>query len=139
MAGEADGYGDFGGGGSVIWEVKAGEIPAPIMPIKKNPQPDDHAWVVKGTDKYLSDGKDPGYFEIEVDQPDEGTIEIKTVGSKLFVYLKVNPTPRRNGRGQQPQISVRWGEKVGTPAGTKPLALALAPGRGTPSVSGTGG
>jgi hypothetical protein len=108
MAGESDGYGDFGGGGSVKWEVKVGDGQAATAPGQSSTHGKRH--VSDGVDKYEKKaGELPGYFLVNIEPPRNGQIRIKTQGGRLLVYLPVNPT---DGTPYKPQINVRWGSTV---------------------------
>jgi hypothetical protein len=114
MAGDADGYGDFGGGGSVHWELKVGEGLRPV-PQPKDPNDaksnDKHAYTVKGVDTYLKkEGGDPGYFEVTLVQGAPGSVLVTTEGNLVKLYLKVNGKEDAN-----PQVKVRWGAVVAPP------------------------
>ena len=123
--GEGDGYGEFGGGGSVHWLLKVGEGDLP----KQEPcDPRDrdvvekHAYTVRGVDTYMKNGGDPGYFEVILVENQPGDIRVTRDGDRFKLYFKVN------GRDKpEPQIRVDWGESVVVPRleGMVPLRSAL--------------
>lgn len=129
--GEGDGYGEFGGGGSVHWELKVGEGEPPQQ-LPRDPKDADcrekHAYVVKGVDTYKKHDDDPGYFEVSLLESRRGEIYVKHDGQHVKFYFKVN------GKGDsKPQVRVDWGESVVVPPREEmvPLSALLArPSRG---------
>jgi hypothetical protein len=108
-----DGYGNFSGGGSVIWEVgvKDGDNAA------RNPA-SGRNYKIGAKDRPTPGGSgdsDAGkFFQIEID--DAATVTQRTVNGKL--YLSV---PIRNVPPARPQVRVRWsynGDELVTTTGT---------------------
>jgi hypothetical protein len=95
-----DGYGNFSGGGSVIWEVgvKDGDNAA------RNPA-SGRNYKIGAKDRPTPGGgsdHDAGkFFQIEID--DASSVRQRTVNGKL--YLSV---PIRNVSPNKPQVRVRW-------------------------------
>lgn len=132
MAGEADGYGDYGGGGSVHYSMKVGEGKRPV-PKPKDPadesSPNKHVFTVEGVDTYLKAPQaDQGYFEITIQQPLDGSDIIAVANPReVKLYLPVNRLPA--GTKYDPalhrQIKVAWGDAVVKPAASSSLIAVL--------------
>ena len=132
MAGESDGYGDFGGGGSVHYSMKVGEGTRPV-PRPKNPAdqntPDKHVYLVDGVDTYQKAPQaDQGYFEITIKQPLDGS-DILAVANpgEVKLYLPVNRLPpgTQYNADLHRQIKVAWGDAVARPAASSSLIAVL--------------
>ena len=111
--GEGDGYGEFGGGGSVHWTLKVGEGDLPLQE-PCDPRDRDatemHAYTVRGVDTYKKNGGDPGYFEVVVVENRPGDILVARDGDSFKLYFRVNGKDK-----PEPQIRVDWGESVVVP------------------------
>ena len=120
--GEGDGYGEFGGGGSVHWELKVGEGERPIQ-VAVDPNDEHthekHAYRVRGVDNYKKHDGDPGYFEVSLLESRHGEIYVKHDGRHIKFYFKVN------GKGDfKPQVRVDWGESVVVPPREEMVSLS---------------
>jgi hypothetical protein len=131
MSGEADGYGDYGGGGSVHYSIKIGEgqrpVPKPKHPADQN-SPNKHVYTVDGVDTYMkSPQADQGYFEITIKQPVGSDILAVATPSEVKLYLPVNRLPAGTVYDalQHRQITVAWGDAVVKPAVASSLLAAL--------------
>ena len=122
--GEGDGYGEFGGGGSVHWMLKVGEgdLPTqePCDPRDRHAK-EKHAYIVRGVDTYKKNGGDPGYFEVILAENRPGDILVKREGDRFKLYFKVNGKDN-----PEPQIRVDWGESVIVPPQEEMVPLAAA-------------
>jgi hypothetical protein len=125
--GEGDGYGEFGGGGSVHWELKVGEGEPPVQR-PRDPKDADcrekHAYVVKGVDSYKKNGGDPGYFEVVLVENQSGDILVKRDGNSFKLYFKVNGKDKTDA-----QIRVDWGASVVVPPRDQMVPLGALVGR----------
>lgn len=132
MAGENNGYGDYGGGGSVHWSMQVGEgkrpVPKPKNPADQN-SPNKHVFTVEGVDTYLKAPEaDQGYFEITIKQPLDGSdiVAVATPG-EVKLYLPVNrlPAGTKYDPAAHRQIKVAWGDAVAKPVVSSSLITAL--------------
>jgi|SRR5688572_24460075 len=113
--GDGDGYGDYGGGGSVVWEVKVGDGEAAT--VHQHNTKHGKRSISTGVDKYTKEpGDDPGYFLVNIEKPRVGDIKVKQENGRVEIYLRVNPSDPNVP--YKPQISVRWGIDKVDPAAT---------------------
>ena len=96
-------YGQFGGGGSVTWEIDVddGDIP---QTTPKNGKP--RGYNVKALDKHGKPDTDKSkdYFEIKLDPGAGGSITMKSVGKTVYLYVQIDPKNRD-------QLKVTWSLK----------------------------
>lgn len=98
-----EGYGQFGGGGSIEWEIDVQDGHSPSQYVSRE---DPRVYNLRGTDRHKQD--DSGrYFLIQLDQED--IAYSSSDGSTVLIAVRVRPK-----RGQ---IRVKWVYDEGEVAG----------------------